>query len=471
MKWWNTAIIYQIYLRSFNNDFMGVIDKIPYLKNVLKIDAIWFNPFFPDGNRDGGYDVKNYYSINPLFGTLNNFKLMSQKLKENDIKIIIDIPFSHTSNQHPWFLDSIARKNNKENWYIWKDKKNIVNNWKSEFEESPWTYNSSRDQYYYHYYYKEQPALNIQNQYVQNEIYKIINFWHIMGVNGIRLDAISNYIVDPEFKPNMHSSYNLENQLNTKNTIQFIKNLSNNVKKNISEDLLLIGEQHPYFTRKEQEQEYLTSLDKIMNFNLAYTNKLDTEIISNKIINKSKDMICFINNHDVVRNRYGENNPLIAKLMATLLLSLNETKIIYYGQEIGMFNGKNYGFDKIGRDTARSPMQWYNDMSKYKINKKWIPLDDNYKIRNVEDQLENENSILQWYIKLIELSKKLQGHIFDLKFDENILKFKRNGEDNNIYLFILNFSNKEIYNQDCALILKPYSSYIILNESIMLQSI
>jgi alpha-glucosidase len=481
MKWWNNAVIYQVYLRSFNYNINGITEKIPYLKNILNINAIWINPFYPDGGKDAGYDVTDYYNINPLLGTLNNFSTMAKKMKESGIKVIIDLPLNHTSISHPWFIDSIKSKNNKQDWYIWKKKNELPLNWKSEFENSPWTYHPIKKQYYYHYFYKEQPDLNLNNPSVQNEIFNIIKFWCDMGVNGIRLDAVSNYIPCSLFKDNIDSSYNLERQLNTNETMNFIKKIrlhtnskiKDFVKEELSEDILLIGEQNPYFSKTSDEIILLKYLDKLMNFQFAYLNSIDAEKFKYNLENPKDNMICFLNNHDVIRNRYGEENPEIAKIMATFLLSQNETKIIYYGQEIGMFNGNDYNIDKIGRDVARSPMQWYNtsNTSKYKLDKNWLPLDDNYKYRNVEDQLKNKNSILHWYCNMIQISKELEGKIYEIKLENNILSYNRKKKDNKEYSFILNLSNSKKYLPSISNYINPYQIIILLDKTIMFKSI
>ena len=437
MKWWNNALIYQIYIRSFNKNINGIRNKIPYLKK-LNIDAIWINPFFKDGGKDGGYDVIDYYNINEEFGNLKDIKNMISDLHNNNIKLIIDLPLNHTSNKNQWFIDSENRNNNKDNWYIWKKEHELPKYWKSVFEISPWTYSSKRDEYYYHYFYKEQPDLNFENSDVKKNILNIVNFWINLGVDGIRFDAVSNYVSDPKFREN---EYMLDKQLNTDQTMEFINSISKNIKQK-TKDIFLIGEQDPYYTDIIHEKKLMLGLDKLMNFKFAYNNFFDPYVFMT-ILKKNKDMIYFLNNHDVQRNRYGEDNPEIAKIMATLLMIQNNTKIIYYGQEIGMFNGKDYQIDKVGRDVARSPMQWFNNIDDYKVDFNWIPVNiDNIEIRNVEDQEIDPYSIMNWYINLSKLSKILIDNIYDIKVDNCILSCKRKSIDNQVYTFYMNFEDK-----------------------------
>ena len=206
LKWWQTAVFYQIYPRSFADgnrdgigDFKGIIEKLDYL-SALGIDALWLSPHFPSPNWDWGYDISNYEDVAPEYGTLDDFRSFLHAAHGQGLRVILDLVLNHTSDMHPWFLESkSSRDNPKADWYVWVD--TPPNNWQSCFDGDAWTYSPERGQYYYHYFMRQQPDLNWHNPQVVAAMWKSVRFWLDMGVDGYRLDAIGTIFEDPKLTP------------------------------------------------------------------------------------------------------------------------------------------------------------------------------------------------------------------------------------------------------------------------------
>src|SRR6188474_2517574 len=216
LKWWQTAVFYQIYPRSFADgngdgigDFKGIIQKLDHLSD-LGVDAIWLSPHFPSPNWDCGYDISDYTNVAPEYGTLEDFKSFLAEAHKRSMRVILDLVLNHTSDEHPWFLESrSSRDNPKSDWYIWMDSPRTAgagvrvppNNWQSCFDGDAWTYAPERDQYYYHYFMKQQPDLNWHNPDVKKAMWNAVRFWLDLGVDGYRLDAIGTIYEDPDLTP------------------------------------------------------------------------------------------------------------------------------------------------------------------------------------------------------------------------------------------------------------------------------
>ena len=206
LKWWQTAVFYQIYPRSFADgngdgigDFQGIIEKLDYLAE-LGVDALWLSPHFPSPNWDCGYDISDYCDVAPEYGTLADFRRFLAVAHSRGLRVILDLVLNHTSDQHPWFLESkSSRDNPKADWYIWYDAP--PNNWQSCFDGDAWTYAPERDQYYYHYFMKQQPDLNWRNPAVKQAMWDAVRFWLDLGVDGFRLDAVGTIFEDPDLTP------------------------------------------------------------------------------------------------------------------------------------------------------------------------------------------------------------------------------------------------------------------------------
>src|SRR5215831_7909401 len=212
MPWWESAVIYQIYPRSFQDtngdgvgDLRGIIQRIPYLVE-LGIDAVWISPIFPSPMLDFGYDVANYTDIDPLFGTLQDFDHLVVATHASGLKVLLDLVPNHTSDQHPWFRESrSSRQHPRRDWYLWRDPASHggpPNNWLSEFGGSAWELDRSTGQYYYHAYLAQQPDLNWRNRDVRQAIYDVIRFWLRRGVDGFRVDVLWHLIKDDRFRDN-----------------------------------------------------------------------------------------------------------------------------------------------------------------------------------------------------------------------------------------------------------------------------
>lgn len=506
MPWWKSAVFYQIYPRSFydsNNDgigdLKGITKKLDYL-SFLGIDAIWISPFFKSPMKDGGYDISDYYEIDPRFGTMEDFHELLTEAHERNIKVVIDQVYNHTSDQHPWFLESKRdRKNPKADWYIWKDPKedgSPPNNWISFFSgnepQSAWEWGEERKQYYLHLFSKEQPDLNWRNPKVKEEIFKIMRFWLDKGVDGFRFDVISSFFKDPEFRdiikrekkvaPGEITSikeYHLYPFVGRPETLLLVEEIRK-LLDSYQPERVGIGEVSSYggiffyllFTLPGR-------LHFAFNFdflhNISFSAKKIYKLVKNQEnLFENISWPCYVlGNHDVhryisrLRNLLKEEEKNIdlpakelSKLMATLLLTLRGTPFIYYGEEIGMENtyipyekiedplGKALFPHKDGRDTARTPMQW-ND-SKYagfSEVEPWLPVNENKEYVNVEREIKEEDSILNYYRRLIHkrkesLALKLGNLEFIIPGEDDILAYKREYEKDK-KIIILNISDKE----------------------------
>jgi alpha-glucosidase len=206
LKWWQSAVFYQIYPRSFADgngdgigDLTGMIDKLDYLKD-LGVDAIWLSPHYPSPQYDCGYDIADYVGVEPEYGTLDQFKEYLAAVHQRGMRLILDLVLNHTSHLHPWFLESrSSRDNPKRDWYVWHDGKNgqPPNNWNSTFGGSAWEWDEQTQSYYYHFFFKEQPDLNWRNPEVKQAMFDAVRFWLDLGVDGYRLDAIGTVYEDP----------------------------------------------------------------------------------------------------------------------------------------------------------------------------------------------------------------------------------------------------------------------------------
>lgn len=457
--WWKRAVIYQIYPRSFydtNNDGIGdlpgIIKKLDYVAS-LGVDAIWISPFFKSPMKDFGYDVSNYRDVDPMFGTLNDFDHLLKKAHSLNLKIIIDLVLSHTSDQHPWFKDP-----SKKEWYVRANAKTnkgeLPNNWKSVFGGPAWTWDEHHQQYYLHNFLKEQPDLNFHNLEVQNEILDICKFWFERGVDGFRLDVVNFYFHDKLLRDNpltTETQYATQFEGNTPYSTQrhiYDKSRPENlgflkkVKKlaNSYHERFLIGEigdDNPH----ERTREYTSNdlLHTCYNTHMmSGTEKTLTEsYIRNPIKSAYKDAKKWddycptwaFSNHDVVRaaSRWYElykHNPEFSKMIIALLSCLPGPICLYQGEELGLPEAeipyehlqdpwaKETWPEWQGRDGCRTPMPWHKDTP----NNQWLPIPKQHFDLNVQTQHTNADSTLNFTRALLRWRK------------ENIDKFKVNFE-------------------------------------------
>jgi len=442
-QWWQNAVFYEIYPRSFadsNNDgvgdLKGITSKLDYLKD-LGVDAIWISPCFPSPQVDFGYDVSDYENIDPMYGTLADFDVLASEAKKRGIHIILDFVVNHSSDQHPWFLDSkSSRTSAHRDWYIWRDGKGPgepPNNWVSGFGGSAWKFDPATNQYYYHYFYAEQPDLNWRNPAVKDAMFDVTRWWYKRGVAGFRLDAVDTLFEDPNLQDNpiTRPGQNAfgdpfeKNKYNTK--LPEVHDILRGLRKVADEhDAVLVGETwtadvaelNQYYGEGNNE------LQLPMDFLFTMVNKLSPAEFRKQIaaVNAASGWPTFvISNHDIVRSydRYGDgqHNDQIAKLMAALYLTLRGTPIMYYGEEIGMKTtpptskedvrdpiGRTGWPKEKGRDGERTPMQWDSgENAGFSKGTPWLPVPPTFKTHNVADESKDPDSVLVFYKNVLKL--------------------------------------------------------------------
>jgi len=394
LKWWQTAVFYQIYPRSFADgngdgigDFKGIIDKLDYLSD-LGVDAIWLSPHFPSPNWDCGYDISDYTNVAPEYGTLDDFKTFLREAHARQMRVILDLVLNHTSDEHPWFLESkSSRENPKADWYVWAD--TPPNNWQSCFDGEAWTYVPERDQYYYHYFMKQQPDLNWHNPEVKKAMWEAARFWLDLGVDGYRLDAIGTIYEDTQFTPHnvpfdlaglrraselaqtpvekkqiekyWHDMF--KNQWGQPGLHELMKELRA-ILDEYEGDRMLVGEDDNITYMGNGNDE----LQLVFNFPLMRTER----ITPSHIRRNQKERLTQLNalprkgwpcntlgNHDCSRihTRYGDklHDAALARLHAALVLTLKGTPFLYNGEEIGMTDYMLTDISQV-KDTMGS---WY----------------------------------------------------------------------------------------------------------------
>ncbi len=375
LKWWQTAVFYQIYPRSFADgnhdgigDFKGMIEKLDYLSS-LGIDAIWLSPHLPSPNWDCGYDVSDYMDVAPEYGTMQDFKTFLAESHKRGIRLILDLVLNHTSDEHRWFLESkSSRDNPKADWYVWVD--TPPNNWQSCFDGDAWTYVPDRDQYYYHYFMRQQPDLNWHNPEVKQAMWDAVRFWLDLGVDGYRLDALGTIFEDPNLTPHnvpmnlaeLRRASELAKTPSEKRKIERywhdmfqyqwggpgLHDLMKELRAILDEydgDRMLVGEDDniDYMGNGNDE------LQLVFNFPLMRTERITPSHIrlnqKNRLTQLGKLPVpgwpCnTLGNHDSSRihTRYGDkqHDAALARLHAALVLTLKGTPFLYNGEEIGM---------------------------------------------------------------------------------------------------------------------------------------
>ncbi|MEA3341337.1 MAG: alpha-glucosidase, partial [Chloroflexota bacterium] len=383
LKWWQKAVFYQIYPRSFADgigdgigDFHGMIDRLDYLQD-LGIDALWLSPHYPSPFFDCGYDIADYTGVAPEYGSLADFERFLEGAHRRGIRVILDMVLNHSSDQHPWFIESrSSRDNPKRDWYVWRDGKDggpvlsvaegPPSNWYSGFGGSAWEYDPTTDQYYYHYFFKEQPDLNWLNPEVKQAMWDALRFWLDMGVDGFRLDAIETIFEDsalpdytsqvslPELRLALTAASSKEDmaRLTEQQKVMFqyqikrpgVHELMQELRSVIDEypDRVLVGETSEIAYYGDGSNE----LHLAFNFPLMRTERITPAWVR---ANQRERLSALppgswpcntLNNHDTSRvySRYGdgENDDALARIHLALTLTLRGTPFLYNGEEIGM---------------------------------------------------------------------------------------------------------------------------------------
>ncbi len=442
--WWRDGVIYQIYPRSFLDtnadgigDLPGIIQKLDYLKE-LGVDALWLSPIYPSPDVDYGYDVSDYKAIAPQYGTMQDFETLLTQAHKRNVRIILDLVLNHTSDQHPWFIESKSSRDNRyRDYYIWKDpKKNGAppNNWLSVFGGSGWEFDAHTGQYYFHHFFKEQPDLNWRNPTVRKELIDVFRFWLDKGVDGFRLDVFSAYFKDADFRDNPKKLIGLRkydrmihlydaDRPEMLPLLQEIRALLNRYPERyaVGETFIATFSKAAGYCGDDLLHAAF-SFDKFMNGRWKAKRFL-------RAIQKWESALegkCWpnyvLNNHDVKRSatRFGQGeDDERLKVAITLLLTLRGTPFLYYGEEIGMREsrfkkseildpvGKFYYPFYKGRDGCRTPMQWdASEHAGFSTVKPWLPVHPDYLERNVSAQQKDDRSLLAFYKKLMNLRKR-----------------------------------------------------------------
>lgn len=483
--WWQEGIIYQIYPRSFQDsngdgvgDLAGIITRLDYLQN-LGVQAIWISPIFPSPMADFGYDISDYTNIHPLFGTLQDFEQLLREVHARGMKLLLDLVPNHTSDQHPWFLESrSSRDNPKRDWYIWKDANpdgSEPNNWLAMFGGTGWEWDEKTQQYYYHGFLKEQPDLNWRNPEVQQAMLEVMRFWLDKGVDGFRVDVIYHMIKDeqfrnnppnPEYAPHMNKYDQLQpvystDQPEVHEIVRMMRQVTDSY-----EDRVLIGE--IYLPINKLVAYYGTDNSGVhlpFNFHLLVL-PWDARHLASCIDQYEGALPedgwpnWVLSNHDQPRitSRVGTAQ---ARVAAMLLLTLRGTPTIYYGDEIGMRDtpipftevqdpqGLNMPELNLSRDPARTPMQWNtSENAGFSVAKPWLRLPDDFRRLNVEIQENDPVSMLTFYKKLIKLRQQepalKTGRYTPVHADQQVISYLRETSDSR-FLILLNLSHRPCY--------------------------
>jgi alpha-glucosidase len=446
VPWWQTGVVYQIYPRSFadsdgdgTGDLRGVISRLDYLNDgtprSLGVDAIWLSPFFASPGLDFGYDVSDYCAVDPLFGTMADFDRLTAEAHRRGMRIILDLVFNHTSNLHPWFVQSrSSAANPKRDWYIWRDprgKGGVPNNWQSVFGGKAWQWDPSTRQYYYHKFLAEQPDLNWRNPSVRREVMNVFRFWLDRGVDGFRLDVVDGYYKDALLRDNP-PAIGIRGYERQKHTYDQDRPELLDAYREIRALIdsyggrMAVGE---VMGDAEQAARFCGPGLLHLTFNFDFTHQRWSPAAFQNAVLRYERLLpeggwpsLVLSNHDISRqaSRYGGRNPTAhAKVAAAMLLTLRGTPFLYQGEEIGMRDGriprseiqdppgKKYWPLYAGRDPCRTPIPWTAEPGAgFTTGKPWLPLNPDYRKVNVQAQLDDPDSVLSFYRKLIWLRKK-----------------------------------------------------------------
>jgi alpha-glucosidase len=465
-KWWQSGIIYQIYPRSFQDsnhdgvgDLRGIIERLPYLVE-LGIDAIWLSPIFTSPMADFGYDIADYTNVDPLFGNLADLDHLIKTAHRHNLKLILDLVPNHTSDRHPWFIESKASRNSsKRDWYLWRDPAadgGPPNNWLSEFGGSGWEFDPNTNQYYYHTFLSVQPDLNWRNADLRNAMHEVIRFWLRRGIDGFRVDALWYLIKDNQFRDNPPNHDYRPGGLPRDALIPLytadlpeVHDAISGMRQVLDEfpDRVLLGE--IYLPIERLVAYYGRDLQGVhfpYNFALL-TAKWEARSLA-RLIEEYEAALpsggwpnWVLGNHDRPRlaTRIG---PHQARVAAMLLMTLRGTPTLYYGDEIGMQQvailpeqvrdpfEKNVPGIGIGRDGCRTPMQW--DATKFAGFSDvvpWLPVSAKFRDENVDRFRKDMGSLYWLYRRLINLRRKhvvlVLGSYEPLIASANLLLFCR----------------------------------------------
>ena len=511
--WYKEMAVYQIWTRSFCDgngdgigDLWGVLSKLDYIKS-LGVDAIWFSPIYPSPNADYGYDISDYKNIHPDFGDLELFKKVLTEAHDRGLKVFMDLVVNHSSDEHPWFLESKkSRDNPYHDYYYWRPGKRLgrrqlpPNNWTSLFEGGAWEYDKDLDEYYLHLFAKKQPDLNMSNPKVREEVKDILRFWLDLGVDGFREDVVT-FIAKTDGLPDCHPWIPVANGMKHYSNLPAAKEYLAEFKRDVLDhyDCFTVGESP--MTTADTALRYVTEgedqvLDEMIAFSHMEADCLATDMIRRpfnlrkmkkafsswqmKLQGKAWNAL-YIENHDHPRiiSRYGSEkyHDESGKMLAAMYMLQRGTPFIYQGQEIGMTNMRLPDTDLYpdvmtqntvrilskfmlpsqvlktvqegARDNSRSPVQWSAEKNAgFTTGTPWFQVNENYAQINVAAQEENPNSLLNFYRKLLRFRKEnpvvLWGDYVELlPEDKNLYVYERNHAGRKL-LVVCSFTGKQV---------------------------
>ena len=486
--WWKSGPIYHIYPRSFRDangdgvgDLRGIVEKLDYLNDgtddSLRVKGLWLSPIYVSPGRDVGYDVADHCAVDPAFGTSEDLDLLVAEARRRDIRVILDLVLNHTSDLHPWFLESRAdRAADRRDWYVWRDPARggrPPNNWRSFFGGPAWTFDEETGQYYLHTFLPEQPDLNWQHPEVRAACLDVVRFWLERGISGFRLDVFNAYFKHPDLPDNPRrlgrSPWQRQRHLYNKDRPElhgFLLELRALLEE--YPETMAVGE-----TFDGQPELAASYCDKLhMAFNFDFLLQPWSPAAIQRAITRWDDLLtredtwpCYVlSNHDNPRHawRHGRGvnateGDARARVAAALLLTLRGTPFVYYGEEIGMQDvvvGREEAWD-VGapdggtRDTARTPMQWDDSQhAGFSTTRPWLPVGLDFRERNVANQERDSRSILSFYRQLTALrhvTPALQTGTWQPLVREPrraLVYLRREGEQ--LALVALNFTNERV---------------------------
>ncbi|MBN1037223.1 alpha-glucosidase [Clostridium botulinum] len=504
-NWWKESVVYQIYPRSFKDsngdgigDIRGIIEKLDYLRE-LGIDVIWLSPVYKSPNDDNGYDISDYKDIMTEFGTMNDFDELLKSAHEKGIKIMMDLVVNHTSDEHKWFVESRKSENNKyRDYYVWKKGKDgqPPNNWTSCFSGSAWQYDEETDMYYLHLFSKKQPDLNWENPELRNDVYSMMQWWLGKGIDGFRMDVINFISKNQEFPDGVNGDFS-KYSMNGPRIHEFLEEINEKVLRD--KNLITVGEmpgvsveEAKLYTgedRNELNMVFQFEHTDLGNGKYGKWHKNSFKLTDlKKIMTKWQKGLenegwnsLYWNNHDQPRvvSRFGNDKKYwkeSAKMLATCLHMMKGTPYIYQGEEIGMTNiafedlndykdieiinayndlvvknGRSHdemmeGIHDRGRDNARTPMQWNSSVNAgFTTATPWIKVNPNYNEINAESQIDDKDSIFNYYKELIKIRKDNEIIVYGnydliLEDSEEIYAYVRTLNEEQL-LVICNFSS------------------------------
>ena len=521
-KWWQKTVAYEIYVKSFKDsdgngtgDINGITSELDHLQS-LGVGAIWLTPCYVSPQADNGYDIADYYNIDPDYGSMEDMENLIAEAKKRDIRIVMDLVFNHTSNENEWFQESgSGRDNDKSDWYIWRDPKpdgSAPTNWRSIFGGSAWTFDENRGQYYLHTFLPEQPDLNWANPEVRRALIDVANFWVEKGVGGFRLDAIT-YIRKPDVfldgKPDADDgTVGIHSMIaNTDGILDYLHEFKSSVQEGT--DIFTVGEANGVSAGELSEWVGTDGVfDMVFEFshvNIDLPNEMNWCETRAWTLPEFKALFTasqkttestggwypvFLENHDQPRSvchflPADADRVAGGKALAALVLTMRGTPFIMEGEELGFVNvlwkdindyqdisTRNHykfaidegyseeeameGVHHFARDSARTPMQWDDsENAGFTTGIPWLPVYDDYALYNVDSEMADTDSVLNWYMDLSGLRSAHEELVigdYEELFhdDEQIFAYSREAGGKKAVILI-NFSTKEaVYDESCV---------------------